>query len=146
MKNRKLFNKEILKETPPCVFGGPIYDYFNSAEVKKALNIPSDLTQEWELCSDQTGFFQYRKLQIGSYWIWESLKGKYRMLKYSGDTDGAVPLTGTMRWIDALNRTILEPWRPYFTTNSTGTFLGGYIEEYDGLTLGTVHGAGHMAP
>ena len=68
------------------------------------------------------------------------------MLKYSGDTDGAVPLTGTMRWIDALNRTILEPWRPYFTTNSTGTFLGGYIEEYEGLTLGTVHGAGHMAP
>ena len=24
--------------------------------------------------------------------------------------------------------------------------MGGYLEVYDGLTLGTVHGAGHMAP
>ena len=61
------------------------------------------------------------------------------MLKFSGDTDGAVPLTGTMRWIDSLNRTVIEPWRPYYTVNQTGIFLGGYIEEYDGLTLGTDH-------
>jgi len=25
------------------------------------------------------------------------------MLKYSGDTDGAVPLTGTIGWIDSMN-------------------------------------------
>jgi hypothetical protein len=24
--------------------------------------------------------------------------------------------------------------------------MGGYIREYRGLTLGTIHGAGHMAP
>lgn len=28
IKNR--FNKEMLKLTPPCVFGGPIYNYFNN--------------------------------------------------------------------------------------------------------------------
>jgi serine carboxypeptidase-like clade 2 len=65
------------------------------------------------------------------------------MLKFSGDTDGAVPLTGTLNWIHSLNRKVLEEWRPYFTDDKQ---LGGYVEIYDGLTLGTVHGAGHMAP
>jgi len=42
-----------------------------------------------------------------------------------------------------MNREIIEPYRPYFISNGT---LAGYIEEYDGLTYATVHGAGHMAP
>jgi hypothetical protein len=32
------------------------------------------------------------------------------MLKYSGDTDGAVPLTGSIGWIDSLNLPIIKPW------------------------------------
>jgi hypothetical protein len=43
LKNRKFFEKDTLKETPPCVFGGPIYDYFNSDAVREALNIPDEL-------------------------------------------------------------------------------------------------------
>ena len=71
----------------------------------------------------------------------------YRFLKYSGDTDAAVPTTGTKWWIDELNLNILEDWRPYLVDdNDGGRILGGYIVEYEGLTLGTVHGAGHMAP
>jgi hypothetical protein len=31
----------------------------------------------------------------GSIGIYKELKGKYRILKYSGDTDGAVPFMGT---------------------------------------------------
>lgn len=89
----------------------------------------------------------YTKLAIGSQWIWEALKGEYRMLKFSGDTDGAVPLTGTRNWIDSMNREIFEAWRPYWVPDSNTTkHLGGFLEEYDGLTLGTVHGAGHMCP
>jgi serine carboxypeptidase-like clade II len=68
------------------------------------------------------------------------------MLKYSGDTDGAVPLTGSMGWIDSLNLPIINPWRPYFFKNTTGNYLGGYIVDYNNMSLGTVHGAGHMAP
>jgi serine carboxypeptidase-like clade 2 len=65
------------------------------------------------------------------------------MLKFSGDTDGVVPTTGTINWINSLGREVLEDWRPYYTPDGE---LGGYVEEFDGLTLGTVHGAGHMAP
>jgi carboxypeptidase C (cathepsin A) len=68
------------------------------------------------------------------------------MLKYSGDTDGAVPLTGTMGWIDSMNLPIINEWRPYFVNNATSNYLGGYIVDYNNMTLGTVHGAGHMAP
>lgn len=69
------------------------------------------------------------------------------MLKYSGDTDGAVPLIGTRNWINSMGREVLEAWRPFYVQDSETTqHIGGYIEEYDGLTLGTVHGAGHMTP
>jgi len=35
------------------------------------------------------------------------------MLKFSGDTDGAVPTTGTIKWIDSMNRPIISDWRPF---------------------------------
>ena len=66
------------------------------------------------------------------------------MLKFSGDTDGAVPTTGTIKWIDSLNRNIVSDWRPYHVDGRKSP--AGYVIEYDGLTLGTVHGSGHMAP
>ena len=47
----------------------------------------------------------------GSQWIWEDLKGKYRMLKFSGDIDGVVPTTGSIGWINALGRDVLSDWR-----------------------------------
>jgi len=64
------------------------------------------------------------------------------MLFYSGDTDGAVPTYGSMQWIAELNWDIVTPWYAYMVDGQ----VGGYVEEYDGLTFGTVHGAGHMAP
>jgi serine carboxypeptidase-like clade 1 len=79
----------------------------------------------------------------GSQWIYEELKGKYRMLFYSGDIDGAVPTIGSQKWISTLGWETTEDWRPYIVNNQ----VAGYLEAYDGnLTFATVHGAGHMAP
>jgi serine carboxypeptidase-like clade 1 len=123
--------------------------------VKKALNIPDSIPRangtknDWDLCrNDEDDDFYYESSKQASQWIYEALKGKYRILKYSGDTDAAVPTTGTLWWIDELKLEILEDWRPYFvaTDSGMGKSMGGYIREYNGLTLGTVHGAGHMAP
>jgi len=36
------------------------------------------------------------------------------MLKFSGNTDGAVPTTGTRNWIDSMKRPILEHQRSWF--------------------------------
>lgn len=61
---------------------------------------------------------------------------------YSGDVDGAVPTYGTLQWINQLNWNVTEEWRPYFLNDQ----VAGFTEAYDGLTLITVHGAGHMVP
>jgi serine carboxypeptidase-like clade 1 len=48
------------------------------------------------------------------------LKGLYKILKFSGDTDGAVPTLGTQKWIAELNWTVKEEWRPYFVNDQAG--------------------------
>lgn len=128
---------------PPCVYGEPVIDYFNRKDVKAALHIPDDI-QAWDMCADSKKVI-YTILPAGSQWVYEKHKGKYRMLKFSGDTDGAVPTTGTLGWIHAMNWKVEEAWRPY--NISDGKILAGYIETYEGnLTFASVHGAGHMAP
>lgn len=77
-----------------------------------------------------------------SEWIYKLLRGKYRILFYSGDTDGAVPTHGTYQWMQTLGWDIIEKRRAYYV----GGQVAGYVEQRDGLTFGTVHGCGHMAP
>jgi len=135
-----------LGELPPCTFGQPLIDYLAKDEVKQALHVAS-APKNWDLCTGDADGWHYTSDAIGSQWVWEGLKGRYRMLKYSGDTDGAVPTTGTRMWIDSMNRKVIDAWRPYNFTNAFGrNETGGYVEEYDGLTLATIHGAGHMTP
>lgn len=86
---------------------------------------------------------QYTRDKKGSQWVYEKLAGKVRALKFSGDIDGAVPTDGTLAWIMSMNRTVTEEWRPYKVDKE----VAGFVEVYEGgLTFGTVHGAGHMAP
>jgi serine carboxypeptidase-like clade II len=99
-----------LGEVPPCVDGTSVVTYLNREDVKTALYIPEN-APTYDMCQDG---IDYTVLPIGSQWIWEGLKGEYRMLKYSGDTDGAVPLIGTRNWINSMNRTVLEEWRPFY--------------------------------
>ncbi|KAE9447056.1 hypothetical protein C3L33_21029, partial [Rhododendron williamsianum] len=53
--------------------------------------------------------------------------------KFCGDHDMAVPYLGTHKWIEALNLTVDEEWRPWFVDGQNG----GYTMSY---------GAGHTAP
>ena len=68
-------------------------DYLNRADVRDALHVPSTI-QAWELCTDSINA-EYVRNPNGSQWIYEALAGKYRILHYSGDLDGAVPTLGT---------------------------------------------------
>jgi carboxypeptidase C (cathepsin A) len=126
---------------PPCTFGNPIIDYYARDDVRAALHIPDEV-QAWDLCNMKISIEYHRGAQ-GSQWIYEALQGKYRMLHFSGDTDGAVPTLGTQGWIATLGWDVTEAWRPY-TVDSQ---VAGYLESYAGeFTFATVHGAGHMAP
>ncbi|XP_058725186.1 serine carboxypeptidase 1-like [Vicia villosa] len=61
---------------------------------------------------------------------------------YSGDTDGRVPITSTRYSINSLNLPVHTAWRPWYSYKE----VGGYLIGYEGLTLITVRGAGHMVP
>lgn len=97
---------------PSCTFGNPILDYLNRADVREALNVPTYI-QAWDLCTESINI-EYQRDPNGSQWIYEALAGKYHMLHYSGDTDGAVPTLGTENWIASLNWEVSENWRPYY--------------------------------
>ena len=73
------------------------------------------------------------------------------MLKISGDTDGVVSTYGTKQWIKELDWRVTQQWRPYYVSkqgvdSNDDLQVAGYIEERDGMTFATVHGAGHAVP
>ena len=94
------------------VFGDAATDYLNILETRKALHIP-DTMPAFEQCSDVVGE-NYHYQNEGSYWIYKILKQNgYKMMHYSGDTDGAVPFQGTRQWIKDLEWKQLQKWRPW---------------------------------
>lgn len=99
----------MLKSLPPCTFGSPIIEYLNNEEVRSKLHIPDDI-QDWDLCLDG---INYTRGAEGSQWIYEKLVDKYRILKFSGDTDGAVPTHGTQGWIQDANWPVTSSMRPF---------------------------------
>lgn len=113
-------------------------DYVNDAKMREALHIPA-AAQAWQQC----GGIDYHYQQEASLWIYPIMKQNgIKALFYSGDTDGAVPLAGTRKWIAKLDWKVLEAWRPWFTNNN----VSGFVEKYEGLDFVTVKGVGHMAP
>jgi serine carboxypeptidase-like clade 1 len=122
-----------------CTWGSQLTKLFNDKDVRKALHIV-DSSPAWEDC---TGSIDYSDNIKGSQWVYEKYPGKYRVLKYSGDTDNAVPLFGTQGWINEVGWKVTDAWRPYYVNNQ----VAGYVEKRENeFTLVTVHGCGHMAP
>lgn len=70
------------------------------------------------------------------------MKQKYRLLHYSGTTDGAVPTHGTKQWIKAQNFTVTNAQRQWNVNGKPA----GHITEYGNFWFATVHDTGHMAP
>jgi len=104
------------------------------------LKIDASITK-FILCSD----IDYTKDRAGTFSIYQDLlkDGKYKILKYSGDSDGVVPTQGTMKWIDALALKVSKPFRSWKVGDNTS----GWVTEYENnFTFATIHGAGHMAP
>jgi carboxypeptidase C (cathepsin A) len=120
------------------ILGDYFTDYMNREDVRAAFNIPTEV-QGWSQC---TRAIDYHELDECSMWIYPILRHQTRILKYSGDTDGAVPTYGTKQWIKMLDWPVEQEWRPWFTEGQ----VSGYVEQYDGLDFVTIKGVGHMAP
>ena len=109
--------------------------------MRTALHIP-DALPGYNQCDDFL-YTNYTAFQEGSVWIYPILKAYgYKLMHYSGDTDGGVPLLGTRRWISSLDWTVTHPWRAWTTDKQ----VSGYVQDYENFRFATVHGVGHMAP
>lgn len=120
------------------ILGDYLTYYMNLAETRAAFNIP-DSAPVYEQCSSK---LDYHVQDEASFWIYQVLRNKTRLMFYSGDTDGAVSTYGTKQWIKELNWPVTSAWRPWYTNGQ----ISGYTESYDGLDFITVKGVGHMAP
>ncbi|XP_004287152.1 PREDICTED: serine carboxypeptidase-like 29-like isoform 2 [Fragaria vesca subsp. vesca] len=117
--------------------------YFNLPEVQKALHVDRHhAPSKWETCSDvvyttwkdspRTVLDVYRELIHSGLRIW----------MFSGDTDAVIPVTSTRYSIDSLKLPTVKPWRAWYDEGQ----VGGWTQEYAGLTFVSVRGAGHEVP
>ncbi|KAK9725082.1 hypothetical protein RND81_05G121300 [Saponaria officinalis] len=122
-------------------------EYFNRVDVQTSLHAntnrkSANTSVKWEVCKDsilntynmtvQSVLPIYNKLIQGGLKIWI----------YSGDVDGRVPVIGSRYCVESLGLPVKTPWRSWFHNRQ----VGGRLVEYDGLTLVTVRGAGHLVP
>jgi hypothetical protein len=118
---------------------------------RKALGIP-ETVMEYSMCNDNDDFGYDRSL-TGSYWVYKDLVplNKYKIVIYSGDSDPAVPYSGTIFWVNKLRQDLKLPteqyWRPWFTNPTSGKQNSGNVWTLaNNFRLVTFKGVGHMAP
>ncbi|PIA31844.1 hypothetical protein AQUCO_04800026v1 [Aquilegia coerulea] len=117
--------------------------YFNSREVQKALHVdPSVAPSKWETCSDivNTHWKDSPRSVLDIYQ--ELIHTGLRIWMFSGDTDAVIPVTSTRYSIDALKLSTTSPWRAWYHNGQ----VGGWTQQYAGLTFVSIRGAGHEVP
>ncbi|KAF5943756.1 hypothetical protein HYC85_017833 [Camellia sinensis] len=142
--------QDIIASNMPRIMGGydPCLDeyattYYNRPDVQKALHVSNgDHLKNWSICnmkifddwsdSKESVLPIYKKLIAAGLRIWV----------YSGDTDGRVPVLSTRYSLSSLGLPITRAWRPWYHKKQ----VGGWLQEYEGLTFATFRGAGHAVP
>ncbi|KAL2455853.1 Serine carboxypeptidase-like 29 [Abeliophyllum distichum] len=117
--------------------------YFNLPEVQNALHVRSQNSPfKWETCSDEVNE-NWKDAPASVLDIYrELIPAGLRIWIFSGDTDAVIPVTSTRYSIDALKLPTTSPWRAWYDDGQ----VGGWTQEYQGLTFVTVRGAGHEVP
>lgn len=128
-------------------FGDGLTEYLNGYEFRREMNIPTTM-QAFRGC--EMDFDWHYDIQLeGSFWVYPLLKANgYKILVYSGDTDGSVPSYGTQRWISDLNWEVKEDWKPWHSEEGSWEEqqqVQGYTQLFDGLRFTTLHGVGLRA-
>ncbi|XP_024031006.1 serine carboxypeptidase II-2 [Morus notabilis] len=117
--------------------------YFNQPEVQRALHVdPDHAPSKWDTCSDLV-YSTWKDSPTTVLDIYhELIHSSLRIWVFSGDTDAVIPITSTRYSIDALKLPTVCPWRAWYDDGE----VGGWTQEYEGLTFVSVRGAGHEVP
>lgn len=137
----KRWHAKIGETYDPCTLNHTAV-YFNLPEVQKALHVdPRKAPRQWETCN-RIIFNNWKDSAISVLDIYRELINSVRIWVFSGDTDTVIPVTSTRYSINALNLSTISPWRAWYEDGQ----VGGWTQEYEGLTFVTVRGAGHEVP
>lgn len=138
---------------PPCIDDVGAFLFLNNQSVRQGLHIWDNTSvfadHTWYMCAN----ISYTPGANASYFLYPYMIQKgYRILVYSGDSDGSVPTIGTIGWIEQLQSdikmTLVQPQTVWTLPgrNAQEPQSTGYYRIYSGLTFVTVKGVGHMAP
>ncbi|XP_021715832.1 serine carboxypeptidase-like 27 [Chenopodium quinoa] len=117
--------------------------YFNLPEVQLAMHANvTKLPYPWSTCSDIVGTYWSDSPQSMLPIYRELIAAGLKIWVFSGDTDAVVPITATRYSIDALRLPTVNNWSPWYDNGR----VGGWSQEYKGLTYVTITGAGHEVP
>jgi len=136
-QNIEYISKEV--KSPPKLHpvALPVPKYLDREDVRRVFNI--EKKEKFEACVR----FNYKRLAKATLWAYPTIKeAGYRILKYSGDTDGAVPTLGTEAWIEKLGWPVKVRHQPFEMNGK----IAGYYTEREGLEFVIFHGVGHLVP
>ncbi len=101
----------------PCV-DDEVERYMNLPEVQLALHANQTVILPWRW-TDCTAEVSYSRsdLLASMLPVYEELlaSGSLRILVFSGDVDGILPVVGTRRWVANLGLPEVSAWRPYIS-------------------------------
>ncbi|CAI0394704.1 unnamed protein product [Linum tenue] len=105
-------------------------------------NISQSNQERYDPCTEKhsTAYFNLREVQEALHVPAELAPSKWETC--NGDTDTVIPVTSTRYTIDALKLQTVKPWRAWYDDGE----VGGWTQEYNGLTFVAVRGAGHEVP
>ncbi|KAM3141613.1 hypothetical protein pb186bvf_006218 [Paramecium bursaria] len=136
-----------------CTDSSGLYKFLTDDAWLTLTHIDKTKSAAWQECSDDV-FPVFKKDPRGSYYLYPKLiKNDIKILKFSGDIDAVVPITGTLYWINKLqqeyNIQTIQEWKAWTVPGDRDVDDPQLAGEYwilDGLTFATVRGAGHMVP
>ncbi|XP_010931783.1 serine carboxypeptidase-like 26 isoform X2 [Elaeis guineensis] len=142
-KSSSLRRLRIYSGYDPC-FSNYAEEYLNKPDVQKSLHahVGGKNNGRWQVCNDSIlNTYNFTVSSVLSIYS-KLVKAGLRIWLYSGDTDGRVPVIGTRYCVEALGLPLKSQWQPWYHNNQ----VGGRFVEYQGLTMVTVRGAGHLVP
>jgi len=128
----------------PCV-DNYAANYLNLPEVVSAIHANPKLGYKWNECSNILRYNQ-SELDVPMQPVYQYLLANAHQLKifiFSGDNDSICATLGTQHWLYNLGLPVTSPWKAW--TARSGQ-VGGYLVKFKGISLLTVHGAGHEVP
>ena len=130
--------------------------YLNRADVKAAIHVTSSPNTKWDFCNDpinekwsESDFFADTTRLYSAVYRHANKPKNFKMLVYSGDSDGVCATIGTQNWIYGITDSIELLFKPWHYTDSRyhRRQPGGFLTQFaDSFTFVTVHYAGHEVP